>query len=218
LVFRFTIHRIEAKLNEETTEEELLLLFLQGDSEAFTEVVHRYLPQVQAAFACWDSVKLCLVKRRMMRCSQPYRTAIELVRLRTLAVFIPDGKVESDGPHPAVTTRRQPDISLEELDKTENYDGYRANDIQDHALWPDEEMMVKEYWHAVDQQISEIDAAIAQLNPTEQISIRRSVFEGASASEIAKENSMSISKFYRVRNQAIAKLRKMLAATRNSAQ
>ena len=210
---------LRPRLSDESTEEELLLRFLQGDSEAFTQVVHRYLPQVQdrlvvlglshglAREAAYD-VFFAILKNRE--------------RISSPKDFLPHLFQTAKWKATDLTRRARRDanrnISLEELNKTEGYEGYGLNDIEDYALWPDEELMRKEYWHAVDQQVSKIDSAIAQLNLIEQSAIRRSLFDGAPASEIARENAMSIPKFYRVRHQAIAKLRKMLAGIRDLGQ
>lgn len=206
-----------AKLDDKTPTDELLLLFLQGNTEAFTQMMHRYFPAVQSRLltmglshvvareAAYDVFFIILQNRD--RISSPKEFVPYLLRTARWKAVDLKRREQRDANR---------NVSLDELTRgiefPDGYYNFPANNIPDPNLWPDEQLMHKEYWETHDGQVSEIDAAMSRLSETEQTIIRRSLFEGAKGSEIAKTIGISMSKFYRIRSEAVRRLRTILTA------
>jgi RNA polymerase sigma factor (sigma-70 family) len=85
------------------------------------------------------------------------------------------------------------------------------DEIPDPILSPDEAAMQKEDWMSFRVQLTAIESAMDQLTEVERTVIQRSLFDDHRPSDIARDCHVSVERLYRIRYNAIRKLRNILA-------
>lgn len=188
-------------LNDSVTKEDIML-FLQGNTEAFDRVVRLYLPSViskllpnvkndesMARSFAYDAFLSMLNNRdRITSPNKFFDRLLSFARLRMID-----------------RQRREQRqlfkfVSLEDI-------GYLSEYIEDPILPPDEQMIKRENSNA---QVTLINAAMNKLTELERTIIQRSLFDAASSSDIAAECDLSVKMVSEMRYNAIRKLRKIL--------
>ncbi|MEY2548740.1 MAG: hypothetical protein QOD64_1322, partial [Verrucomicrobiota bacterium] len=199
--FRIEIPKIEQAA--ETPEEEEIALFsrfLRGDTIAFNEMAARFHPRL-------IHFLVSLGFNRELSSDSAYDALIRVLERRERI-----GNVKDVGPALFTTARniavdesRDTALPVAAFGEINELDAImRAN--QDWRLYAPQE----------ESSLPDIEGAMKKLSADEELVIRRMMFEGYSASDVARELGRSLQRVYRLRKEALSKLRRFLTAADES--